>query len=379
MEQAKPTIYSVYEFNELVNKTLDKQIGMVLVEGEIVNYKINRQQWVTFDLKDEQSIVNCFASVYKIGSSFENGMTVRILAKPRIYVPYGKYSLVIEAVKPIGEGSIQQAFNLLLKKLTEDGLFDTEHKKTLPQYPERIGLITSPEGEAMHDVRKIFKSRWGGFSTYLYPVHVQGDQASTEIIQSIHYFNERFPVDVIILTRGGGSTEDLLAFNDEQLARAIFASRIPIIAAIGHERDISIAELVADARAATPSHAAQITVPDWQSTNNQLDQVTNRTKTSISNTLSSLSQTLEQQADKQKNLIKLVLENLSNWHKAQQKLLDALNPTNILKRGYSFTTLLDSGTILKSIANIAPGQKLQINLSDGTLYSEVTHVNKENI
>lgn len=377
MEQAQPAIYSVHEFNELVNRTLDEQINSVLIEGEIANFKISRQQWVTFDLKDDQSIVNCFASVYKIGSSFENGMHVRILAKPRIYIPYGKYSLTIEAIQPIGLGSIQLAFNLLLKKLTSDGLFAPEHKKTLPQYPERIGLITSPEGEALHDVRKIFNSRWGDFSVYLFPVHVQGNQAVNEIIQSIHYFNERFPVDVIILTRGGGSMEDLIAFNNEQLARAIFASRIPIVAAIGHERDVTIAELVADTRAATPSHAAQTVVPDWKFVNNNLEQTTYKTRKYIENTLSLLRQELEQQKIKHKTLISRILENISVWLLAQQAMINALNPDTILKRGYSFTTDLDSGKILKSIENVVPGQRIQTQLSDGGLYSEVTYVNKE--
>jgi exodeoxyribonuclease VII large subunit len=377
MEPIQPTTYSVTELNEHVNHTLEEKIGTILVEGEIVNFKVNRQQWVTFDLKDESSVVNCFASVYKIGSAFENGMTVRLLAKPRIYIPYGKYSLTIEAIQPIGTGSIQQAFKLLIQKLTIDGLFNVEHKKILPKFPEKIGLITSPEGEALHDVRKIFDGRWGGFSTYLYPVHVQGNQAVDEIIQSIHYFNERFPVDVIILTRGGGSMEDLLAFNNEKVARSIFASRIPIVAAIGHERDVTIAELVADMRAATPSHAAQIVVPDWQVISKNLEQITHRTKMSIISSLTTLKQTLEQQAIEQKTLVRLALKNLSTWRLAQQALLSALNPTNILKRGYSFTTDLDSGTIIRSIANANLGQRIQTHLSDGSIYSEVTHANKK--
>ena len=422
MELAEPVVYSVHEFNERVNQTLDEQIGTVLVEGEITGFRVVRQQWVTFDLKDESSIVNCFASVYKIGAAFENGMTVRVLAKPRIYVPYGKYSLTIEAIQPIGSGAIQKAYALLVQKLTAEELFADQHKKSLPLFPERIGIITSPEGEALHDVRKILISRWGGFATYLYPVHVQGVSAAQEIIAAIHYFNERHPVDVIILTRGGGSMEDLLVFNDERVARSVFASRIPVVAAIGHERDITIAELVADVRAATPSHAAQVVVPDRQTVLQQLQQI-ETTNTGIITTrlalvrqklsdithvlrnhvailtahvqhritlfhsrystlkqkLTTATQLLLQTQKDQRATLTRMLQQMRADIVSQRTLLHALNPTTILNRGYSFTINPESGTIVRSVAMVRTGQQIRTYVSDGNITGEVLHVSKENI
>lgn len=377
MELVEPIVYSVQAFNELVNQALDEHIGTVLVEGEITGFRVNRQQWVTFDLKDASSIVNCFASVYKIGTAFENGMMVRVLAKPRIYVPYGKYSLTIEAIRPVGSGAIQKAYALLVQTLTAEGLFAPEHKKPLPSFPERVGIITSPEGEALHDVRKIFSSRWGGFSAHLYPVHVQGTRSPDNIVTAIHYFNERHPVDVIILTRGGGSAEDLLAFNDEGVARAIFASRIPVIAAIGHERDVTIAELVADVRAATPSHAAQIAVPDRKTIKSNLIQLALTIRNLIQQRMTINRQHLTDATLGINQAFKRSLLEARSACISQDALLNALNPIRILDRGYSFTMLPDSGTIIRSITDVSSGQQIRTYLADGNIYSEVAHVTKE--
>ena len=414
----EPLVYSVQQCNELVNELLSEEIGTILVEGEISNFQVKRNQWVTFDLKDSGSVVNCFASLFKVGRSFDHGMHVRILAKPRIYVPYGKYSLTVEAVQPIGAGALQQAYELLLRQLTAEGLFDPQHKQAIPTYPERIGIITSAEGAAIDDVRKVLTERWGGFQLALYPVHVQGKEAATDVLRAIHYCNEHSTNDVLIVTRGGGSLEDLQAFNDERVARAIFSSRIPIICAIGHEKDTSIAELVADQRAATPSHAAQLAVPDRATVQAYLHQLSSQTQqrvqTRIHRYQSRLATERQLIARSVQRVLQAATHQLTRYelaaqqipkraaratstllqeerrltHRAQQLLgqsqqrlmtaagiAQALDPRAVLRRGYSFTTDQELGTVIRTIGDVVPGQQLTTHLADGIIQSEVTHAN----
>lgn len=417
-----PPVYSVEQCNELVNEVLGAEIGAILVEGEISNLQIKRNQWVTFDLKDSTSVVNCFASVYKVGRSYEHGMMVRVLARPRIYVPYGKYSLNIDAIQPVGEGALQQAYQLLLRQLEGEGLFEQHRKQPLPPYPERIGLITSPEGAALDDVRTVISGRWGGLQVLLYPVLVQGTSAPTDIIRAIQYFNERSIVDTIILTRGGGSMEDLQAFNTERVARAIAGSKIPVVCAIGHERDTTIAELVADQRAATPSHAAQLAVPSRETVRQALQGYALRLAEPIRRRLAAQRHVLSVVEHRLREPIQRIIRDahdvLARYTQAARELhhavdrtagtltqyqagmmirirdklataslrltrntslLHALNPRAILARGYSFTTDEQSGTVVRSTQGIKLGQRLTIHLADGVIRSEVRHASKKTI
>lgn len=366
MIDIEPKILSVSEFHLLVNSTLDRQVGEVLVQGEISDLKTSGGKWISFDLKDNESALPCFTSIYQVSVPIENGMQVKILGKPRIYAKYGKYSFQIIALEPIGEGSIKKAYEKLLKKLEQEGLFSEEFKTPLPKYPEKIGLITSKDGAALTDVKRVLIERWGGFELILKPTVVQGLKAEKEIIEAINYFNHHKLPDVIILTRGGGSLEDLQAFNSELMARTIFASKIPIIAAIGHERDITIAELVSDRRAATPSNAAQIAVPDRETVILELSSLEKTLKIQIENNIKYVRELIKNSEILTQRLLKDAKSRLEEY----TKLLKTLSPEKILERGYSITKT-NTGKILKSSKELSRGDKIETIFKDGKIISEI--------
>lgn len=386
---ANPPVYSVTAFNELVNEALAEQVGTVLVEGEVSGYTVRQGKWASFDLKDPTSTVNCFAPVFRIGVPLEDGLRVRILGMPRIYIPYGKYSLTVTAVEPVGAGALRRAYELLLKKLQGDGLFAPEHKLPILRLPASIGLITSPDGAALGDVRRVLRERWGGFKLILAPVAVQGRTAAAAVVEAIEYFNQQRPVSTLIVTRGGGSFEDLQSFNDERVARAIYASRIPIIAAIGHEQDVTIAELVSDARAATPSNAAQLAVPDRATVALELNAAANRTHTAVQSrvdrhtrtlahasglvrqTLIRAHQSIVQKRTRITNVVSVKRQGAAQRLTQAIQLIEALNPHAVLGRGYSFTVDAQSGTMVRSVTQVRTGQLLRTHVSDGQISSEV--------
>lgn len=410
----EPKTYTVTEFNELVNETLREHVGEVLISGEISGLSIRQNKWITFSLRDESSTVNCFGVVGKIGINIEDGMHVKILGAPRIYVPYGRYSLNVNAIEPIGVGALQRAYELLVAKLQSEGLFEEKHKQALPHYPSRIGLITSKDGAALGDVRKVLSDRWGNFTLTLAPVQVQGIDAPKQVTNAVRWFNDQHPVDVLILTRGGGSLEDLQAFNDEVVARTVFSSKIPIIAAIGHEQDITIAELVADKRASTPSNAAQLAVPDWRTVNAELEAINTRLRSHILSELQAKHASLKHVMQLARQIRERALEKTTHWSlrfqqlliqyaherklvyanleqqkkqiifqtnlrqqqaserlRKAQAILRALSPTGILKRGYTFTIDSASGRILTSATHVKFGQRITTQFHDGTVNSEV--------
>ena len=367
MNKVKPPVYTVTSFNELVNEVLTERVGPVLVTGEVSGVTLRRGRWLTFDLKDERSVVNCFAVQARIGIALEDGMTVKILGAPRIYVPYGKYSLNVQAVEPVGTGSLKRAYELLIQRLRTEGLFDPDHKQPLPQFPETIGIITSGEGAALHDVRRILSQRWGGVHIYLAPVPVQGVQAASAIVRAIRYFNTHHPVDTLIITRGGGSLEDLQAFNDELVAREIFSSRIPTIVGVGHETDESIAELVADVRAATPSHAAQLAVPDRETITLRVKQLEQRLRDTQHKKVTICGRVILHTIE----IIQQYLDRTNQRVSRIEELLRLLDPRAVLAHGYSVTTLGD-GTVLTNTQPVRTGAHIRSRLASGTIESEVT-------
>lgn len=266
----EPTILTVANYLNLVNSTLATiPSERIAVIGEIVDYRLSQGKWINFDLKDEEeeAKISCFATVFKVSTPLESGMKVQITGYPKVYERFGKFSLNVESVELVGEGALAKAYALLKKKLAEEGLFDEGRKRSIPRFPEKIGLITSAEAAAYGDFMRILNNRWGGVKVVHIPVHVQGKNAVPEILQAFRRFNEMEAADrpeVLVLTRGGGSLEDLHAFNDEQTARAVFQSAIPVVCAVGHERDESLCDFVADVRASTPSNAAERVVPDRQ-------------------------------------------------------------------------------------------------------------------
>lgn len=253
---------SVSEFNSIINQTLAFAYPEVIVEGEVASYKINQSKWVFFDLKDSDSVVSCFMPIFHLKTSIEDGMLIRVKAVPQL-TKWGKFSLTVKEVELAGEGSVKRAFELLKQQFEKEGLFSEDRKRQIPPYPERILLITSSQAAAFNDFLSIINDRWKGIDIDHIQVQVQGQYSPEQISKAIDYANtKKDSYDVLVLIRGGGSAEDLQAFNTEEVVRAVFSSEIPTIVGIGHEDDVTLAELVADLRAATPTDAARRLVPD---------------------------------------------------------------------------------------------------------------------
>lgn len=257
--------FSVSQFVEFLNVALSTAVFPegVAVEGEVVEYRMSQQKWIWFKLKDESSTVECFATVWQLRTPLEDGMKVRVHGVPKVHPKSGKFSVTVDRVELMGEGALRRAFELLKKKLEAEGLFDVARKRQIPRFPERVGLIASKESAAYGDFMRILGNRWGGLTVKLADVSVQGRDAVSEITDAFRWFNAHpGEVDVLVLTRGGGSLEDLQAFNSEDVARAVFSSAIPVVVGVGHERDESLADYAADVRASTPTNAAELVAPD---------------------------------------------------------------------------------------------------------------------
>jgi len=276
-------IYTVSQVNSLIKEILDNNLpGWLTITGEITDFKLHHSGHCYFSLKDENSKLPCVMwkdSFSKVKFEPENGLAVLAEGYIDVYSPHGKYQFYVESMIPAGIGALQLAFEQMVKKLQREGLFDEAHKKPLPPYPQRIGILTSESGAAVHDITDSIHHRWPCVKLFLYPVPVQGEGAAEQIaaaIRDINKRNKKLRLDVLIVGRGGGSLEDLWAFNEEVLARAIFNSKIPIISAVGHEVDVTVADLVADARASTPTKAGVVAVPDMQEVLEQLAYFQNR-------------------------------------------------------------------------------------------------------
>jgi len=276
-------IYTVSQVNSLIKEILENNLpGWLTITGQITDWKLHHSGHCYFSLKDEESILPCVMwreNVQNLKFEPDNGLAVLASGSIDLYVPHGRYKFVVDELIPAGVGALQLAFEQMVKKLQREGLFDEAHKKPLPSYPERIGILTSESGAAVHDITDSIRHRWPCVKLFLYPVPVQGEGAAEQIaaaIRDINKRNKKLRLDVLIVGRGGGSLEDLWAFNEEVLARAIFSSKIPIISAVGHEVDVTVADLVADARASTPTKAGVVAVPDMQEVLEQLAYFGNR-------------------------------------------------------------------------------------------------------
>jgi len=271
MQKNRAKIYTVSQVNSLIKEILENALpGRLTITGEITDWKLHQSGHCYFSLKDESSQLPCVmwkGRFSRVKFQPENGLAVLATGYIDVYSPQGKYQFYVELMKPAGVGALQLRFEQMVRRLQAEGLFDDVHKKTLPAYPERIGILTSESGAAVHDMRDSIHNRWPCTKLFLYPVPVQGESAAEEIAKALRDVNRRnkeLRLDVLIVGRGGGSLEDLWAFNEEVLARAIFDSKIPVISAVGHEIDTTIADLVADARASTPTKAGVVAVPDMQ-------------------------------------------------------------------------------------------------------------------
>ena len=396
---------SVSQINAYIQNMMDRDdmLSAVAVRGEISNYKVYPSGHHYFTMKDADGALRCVmfrGNAIRLRFKPENGMQIIAMGKVSVYPRDGAYQLYCSAIVPDGVGDLYIAFEQLKAKLTEQGLFDADHKKALPQYPRRIGIVTSPAGAAVHDMLRILNKRYPICKVRIFPVRVQGAEAPAEIADAIRYANTHQLADLLIVGRGGGSIEDLWAFNSEEVAYAIYDSVIPVISAVGHEPDVTIADFVADLRAATPSNAAELAVPDQNALLQTLDSVqsaisidlqhkidANRKRLCLlaeskffQNPKSYLSG-LEQDLSVLKNRIINGQRHCISVQKERfvtaAARLDALSPLKVLSRGYALVEL-DNGAILRSAEQVKTGDALNITLQDGKLTATVTF-RKENV
>lgn len=355
--------FSVSQFVAVLNQTLEYSYPAVAIVGELANLRVSKNKWVYFDLKDDQAIVGFFGTVYQLPGPLENGMMLKVRGLPRLHPQYG-FKLNIQAIRPVGEGSIKKAADLLRAKLDSEGLFAEDRKRALPQAPVRIGLIASRQSAAFADFIKILNARWQGVIIEFIDVQVQGEAAPPQIIDALEQFNAMAaPPEVVVMIRGGGSAEDLAAFSAENVTRAVAASRVPTLVAIGHESDLSLAELAADRRASTPSNAAELLVPDRQEilgvlrlARGQIDRLADQRLTRIGHDLDQLSAELHQSAGR---LIQRETAQLQHY----AQLLNAVDPRAVLRRGYAIVR--QKGKAIRSINALEPDAIVDVQLSDG--------------
>ena len=388
-------ILTVTQLTLRVKDLLEGTFPDVWVVGEISNLSAPRSGHIYFTLKDEQSQIR--AVLFRSSQRFlkftlQHGLQVICRGRVGVYEPRGEYQLVLEYIEPKGVGALQQAFEELKARLAKEGLFDLERKKPLPLLPRRIGIITSPTGAAIRDMLRVIRRRHPKMEILIYPVAVQGATAAPEIIDAIHYFNKEKNADVLIVGRGGGSLEDLWAFNEEAVARAITASTIPIISAVGHETDYTIADFVADLRAPTPSAAAEMMAKSderFREHIGSLESGLSRTmrqqiellRASLREKIRLLGdpgRRLEQYAQRVDELLGRLATGLGYHLRRDRALLisltgslEHLNPLGTLSRGYSITKKLPEGAVLKDPADVKPGDLISTRLHKGEVWSRV--------
>jgi exodeoxyribonuclease VII large subunit len=368
-------IFSVSDFVAVCNQTLEFAYPSVVIEGELANLRISKNRWVYCDVKDDMASVRFFGTVHMLPGPLENGMMVRVRGTPRLHPQYG-FSITMQHIQAVGEGTIRRAAELLQAKLAAEGLFDEARKRHIPYPPERIGLITSAESAAYADFMKILNARWSGVEVMLADVQVQGEPAPEQIIAAINQFNMLSdPPEVLVLTRGGGSAEDLQAFSDERVTRAVAASRIPTLVAIGHEIDVSLAELAADRRASTPSNAAELLTPDRRMLLTALTDVRQQLQYHIDGHLSQASQRLELRREQLRSYAERSFREARLQLTATSKLLDALNPRTVLSRGYAIVRVDGQGVY--DAAQLSPDAIVDIEFRDGHRQARIEKGDKE--
>lgn len=369
--------FSVSEFVALVNQTLEYAYASVVVTGELANLRVSQNKWLYFDLKDAESVLKCFGTVYQLPGPLEDGMLLKVRGTPRLHPRYG-FSLNTNSIQPAGEGSIKKAASLLEAKLAKEGLFAPERKRVLPYPPASIGLITSEKSAAYADFIKVLNARYRGLTVRLADVQVQGEAASGQIVEALASFNQlATPPEVLVITRGGGSPEDLAAFSDERVVRAVAASRIPTLVAVGHEIDISLAELAADQRASTPSNAAELLVPDQQEIIRALALSARQLAELASRQLVANSEKLKLAGSRLAQLVTTALATSSRQLAGQHQLLAALNPSLPLARGYALVRNT-SGELIRRAADVTNNAKISVEITDAKLAAIVESIDAKN-
>ena len=430
LTEMREKIYTVSEITRLIKNELEKKFPRVWVEGEIADFKRAHSGHLYFTLKDENSAMNCVmwrSNASRVPFELESGLQVICKGQVSVYEQRGHYQLYVEAVEPKGKGALQLAFEQLKEKLKSEGLFDPAIKKKLPLLPKKVGIVTSPRGAAIIDIIRTLERRFAHLHIMIYPVKVQGEGAGEEIVEGIEYLGSLEDIDVVIIGRGGGSLEDLWAFNEERVARAIFQCPVPIISAVGHEIDFTIADFVADIRASTPSAAAEMVIEKEQSflerienlekrifhhvqfsiqekkhevTNlihhqafqnfkvrlfnliQQLDEFEMRAR----NVIQSLSQRLvlakskvDLSEEKISSAVKRLLQNqLGKWERLSAAL-DNLSPLNILKKGYTVCWKNGGARLVQQIADVGEGDEVTVSFFKGEFSAQVQKVDTDRL
>ena len=403
-ERDNAEAFSVFGLNEYIKNIFEnnRTLSSVTVRGEISNFVNHRSGHLYFSLKDSEGQIRAVMFRSKaIALRFlpESGMKVIVHGSVNVFPRDGSYQIYVSSMQPDGIGALYLAYEQMKARLEAEGLFDREHKRPIPRFPRRIGVITSPTGAAVRDIINVTGRRYPNAELYLYPALVQGDGAEDSLVKAVDYFDKSRLCDLIIIGRGGGSIEDLWAFNSEKLARRIFAASVPIISAVGHETDFTICDFVSDMRAPTPSAAAELAVPDRRELMMRLDTLDDRLSLALVRKIDRCRERLEHMneitaASSLDGLIKsrremilhrseklsLLMNNRLNSAKemlaAQVGKANALNPLSILSRGYSVTEC--EGKILRSASDTDVGDNISIILSDGRIDACVTNIKKEN-
>lgn len=398
MIDARPTVLTVTQLNNYVKRLLDGDYSLncVFMVGEISNFNNHyRTGHMYFTLKDENSAIKAVmfkSNAQRLRFMPEDGMSVIVRGRVSLFEAAGAYQIYIDDMQPDGVGALTLQFEQLKRKLAEEGLFDASHKKSLPPFPEKVGIITSPTGAAVQDIKNILSRRFPCAEAILYPVSVQGENSENQLVKAVNYFSNTGSVDVVIIGRGGGSIEDLWSFNSEKLARAIYDCKVPIISAVGHETDFTISDFVADRRAETPSAAAEMAVPDMAELKKQLNSMSYEIMSIVRSMISESRESLN--AIKNNNCLKdpfntinikrMMLDGteikLNSFTKTEiQKYrhdfsstvvkLNALSPLNVLARGYSVA--YSNGKIVSSSDNLTVGDSLNIDFYNGSAVCEI--------
>lgn len=438
--KALHNIYTVSQLNSEIKLLLEDKFPFVWISGEISNCKMPGSGHLYFTLKDENSQISCVmfrGQNQKLKFDLEDGLSITGLGRISLYEPRGTYQIIFEYIEPKGIGALQIAFEQLKNLLASEGLFDDKYKKPLPFLPKKISLITSPTGAVVHDILKIIDRRFPNLFIEIVPVKVQGENAEKEIVQALELLNALNDTDVIILARGGGSLEDMNAFNSENVARAVFSTTIPVVSAIGHETDFTISDFVADLRAPTPSAAAELVVPSKDELKRRHEDIFSKLKLNIRQHIekyryilsrvsmslvdpkrkvqdlrlkiddftirltkiffnrinqkrekyklwkdllytnkplgyiANLNDKLTNISDKLSTLNSIYLNNKRSLLRENRGRLYALNPTSILKRGYSITRTIPEAVVVKTAHSVSIGQNLEVMLAKGTLVVNV--------
>ncbi len=364
-------VLGVSEFIATVNATMEASFAYTDIEGELANFRVSKGKWVYFDLKDETATLKCFATIYSLPGPLEDGMVVRVSGTPHLHELYN-FSFQVQSVTPVGQGALKRANDLLLQKLQKEGLFDEARKRPLPYPPKHIAVVASVQSAAYADFIKITTARWQGLDVNVYDVLVQGANAPGALIGALERINAEPELpEVVVLIRGGGSPEDLAAFSDERVVRAVSASRVPTLVAIGHEVDMSLAELAADKRASTPSNAAELLTPDKRT---ELRYVAHIKKALTDNTIvlvgveKQFVGTMTTSLDRSRQQI---YETAVQGLQSKKKILAVLDPYRPLSQGYAIVRHA-GGQIVTAAKQARADDMLTIQFKDGTIDATVT-------